>query len=407
MADYPQYPETPHERPQPPREEMSHPVRDSAGNSNTRLPIMVGLLAVLVGLLILPYLAERLQYAITRGRERAKVEIARGQLADLPEIASRYTLVAQAVAPSVVGIDTVRVVQPRDELAFLFRQPRLEAQGEGSGVIVDETGYIVTNYHVIDGATEASVKLSDGRVIRDVQLVGADPSTDIAVLKIDASGLTAAPWGDSEELQVGDPVLAIGNPFRLARTVTAGIISAKERRGVVGNIGYQDFLQTDAAVNPGNSGGPLVNMQGQVIGINTAIYGQAFQGISFAIPSQLAKEIYEQLRETGKVAERGWLGVEMAEITQELAQQFGLKTLRGALVARVLADSPAEEAGIEPGDVIVEWAGQEVTEPGDLALAVARTKPGTQTKVVVLRDGKRLEFTLKVGSRPLELQLPR
>jgi Do/DeqQ family serine protease len=368
---------------------------------------MLVLLAVLIGLLLLPYLAERIQYGITRGRERAMAEVARGQLADLPDIVSRYTIVAKAVAPSVVGIDTVRVIQPRDESAFFMRQPRWRAEGEGSGVIVDEAGYIVTNYHVIADATEASVKLSDGRIIRDVQLVGTDPTTDLAVLKIDASGLTAAPWGDSQELQVGDPVLAIGNPFQLERTVTAGIISAKERRGIVGNAGYQDFLQTDAAVNPGNSGGPLVNMKGQVVGINTAIYGQAFQGISFAIPSQLAKEIYEQLRETGEVAERGWLGVEMAEITPDLAEQLDLQSLRGALVAGVVADSPAEEAGIKPGDVIIQWDGEEISEPGDLALAVARTKPGTETRLLVLRDGKRREFTLKVGSRPAELRLRR
>ncbi|NUQ64542.1 MAG: trypsin-like peptidase domain-containing protein, partial [Pirellulales bacterium] len=325
MEEHPLPPETPHEPPEPPRREAVHPAK---GVSSPRLPLMLAFLVVLIGLLISPYLAEQIQYGLTRGRERARAEVARGELADSPDVASRYTLVAQAIAPSVVGIDTVRVVESRDEMAYLFHQPQLRAEGEGSGVIVDKAGYIITNYHVVDGATEASVKLSDGRVIRDVELVGTDPQTDIAVLRINASGLTAAPWGDSDELQVGAPVLAVGNPFGLERTVTAGIISAKERRGVVGNIGYQDFIQTDAAVNPGNSGGPLVNMKAEVVGINTAIYGRAYQGISFAIPSRLAHEVYDQLKATGKITERGWLGIQMAPITPELAEQFHLDTLQ-------------------------------------------------------------------------------
>ncbi len=367
---------------------------------------MLVLLALLLGLLITPYLAEKIQYGITRGRERARAEVARAALADMPDVASRYTTVAHAIAPCVVGIDTVRVVKSRDEMAYLFRSPQIN-QGEGSGVIIDDAGYILTNYHVIDGATEASVKLSDGRVIRDVHLVGTDPPTDLAVLKIDVSGLVSAPWGDSDELQVGAPVLAVGNPFGLERTVTAGIISAKERRGVVGNGGYQDFIQTDAAVNPGNSGGPLVNMRGEVVGINTAIYGRAYQGISFAIPSRMARDVYEQLKSTGKITQRGWLGVEMAPLTPELAEKLDLNTLQGALVAAVIDGAPAEKAGIRPGDLIVRWNGEEVSEAGDLALAVARTKPGTKAEVTVLRDGKQRKFSVEVGSRPLEMQLRR
>jgi serine protease Do len=366
------------------------------------MPIMVGLLTLLLGLLILPYVLEQIEYGITRGRQRAMADVARTELEKLPDVASRYPLVAQAVEPSVVGIDTVREVQSQDGLTRAF-QPRYQALGEGSGVIVDKEGYIITNYHVIEGAREASVKLSDGRVISDVALVGADRATDIAVLKINATGLTAAPWGDSDALQVGDPVLAIGNPFGLARTVTAGIISAKERRNVVDTT-YQDFLQTDAAVNPGNSGGPLVNMKGEVVGINTAIYGRSYQGISFAIPSRLAQDVYNQLRKTGRITERGFLGVDPQDITEEWAKRLDLKTLRGALVFGVVANSPAEKAGIKPGDVIVGWGDDQINEAGDLPLAVARTKPGTKVTVHLIRDGKEEQLTVEVGSRPLEMQ---
>ncbi|NLY00830.1 MAG: PDZ domain-containing protein [Rhodopirellula sp.] len=397
-----------HEPPRPPAEPvLAEPVLRRDRQASPHLPFMLVLLALLLGLLISPYIAEKIVYGVNRGRERARTEVARAALADMPDSASRYTIVAQAIAPSVVGIDTVRIVQSRDEMAFLFRQPRLEAQGEGSGVIIDEAGYIITNFHVIDGASEASVKLSDGRVIRDVQVVGADPPTDIAVLKIEASGLTAAPWGDSDELQVGAPVLAVGNPFGLERTVTAGIISAKDRRGVVGNVGYQDFLQTDAAVNPGNSGGPLVNMSGEVVGINTAIYGRAYQGISFAIPSRMARDVYDQLKATGKITQRGWLGIEMTPVTPQLAEQLNLNTIEGGLVAAVIEGSPAERAGIKPGDLIVRWNADPINEPGDLSLAVARTKPNTKAEVTVLRDGKEEKLTVEVGSRPLEIQLQR
>ncbi len=272
MDDHPQAPQS-DSRPEVTYAETYVPMGE---RRSARLPVMIGLLVLMLGLLILPSVLESIQYSVTRGRQRAIAEVARGELDKLPDLANRYRLVAQAVAPSVVGIDTVQVVQRQDQ--WNRRTRPYVAAGEGSGVIVDKRGYIITNFHVIDGASEAKVKLSDGQVISNVTLVGADPATDIAVLKINASGLIAAPWGDSDALQVGDPVLAIGNPFGFDRTVTAGIISATERHNVVGNGGYQDFIQTDAAVNPGNSGGPLVNMKGQVVGINTAIYGQSYRG---------------------------------------------------------------------------------------------------------------------------------
>ncbi len=203
----------------------------------------------------------------------------------------------------------------------------LREQDQGSGVIVDAEGYIITNYHVVDRASEVNVELSDGSK-HQAQVVGTDPATDLAVLKIGAANLTAAPWGKSSDLEVGDPVLAIGNPFGLARTVTAGILSATGRHAVVENVNYQDFLQTDAAVNPGNSGGPLVNMKGQIVGINTAIVGPTYQGISFAIPSDMVQQVYDQLIKSGKVA-RGWLGVSMKELPPEEAEKLGVQRRPG------------------------------------------------------------------------------
>ncbi len=368
-----------------------------------RLPWLMFLLFLAVSAILLPYLVEQVQFAITRGRARAEAEVARVQLAEFPEHISRYRIVAKAIEPSVVGIETSRPVAPgrEDELSELFghRFPRYRAEGKGSGVIVDEKGYVITNYHVIDKASEVLVKLSDGRTLRNVTVVGVDPLSDIAVLKVQAHGLTAAPWGDSERLEVGDPVLAVGSPFGLAQTVTAGIVSAKGRRGVVQDINYEDFLQTDAAVNPGNSGGPLVNLQGEVVGINTAIYGPAYLGISFAIPSQIARDVYQNLRDTGTVT-RGWLGVALQSLDDDLAERFGLEDGRGALVTAILPDSPAAQAALRMGDVIIEWNGKPVADPAALSFAVAATRIGSKAKVALIRDGKRVELEVTVAERP-------
>ena len=360
---------------------------------------MTWLLAFLVLLLILPHVAERVQFAITRGQQRAKAEVAQVVLENAPNSTSRFAWVAKRIEPSVVGIETSRLVaasSSNDEWSYLFPQG-----GEGSGVIVDEEGYIVTNYHVIHGAERVTVKLADERTTSKVRVVGADPAADLAVLKIDAGALVAAPWGDSESLEVGDEVLAIGNPYQFARTVTAGIVSAKGRQGVVGELGHQEFLQTDAAVNPGNSGGPLVNMMGEVVGINTAIFGPAYQGISFAIPSQAARDGYEQLRATGKVKPRGWLGVRMVEVDDSMASNLGLAEATGVQVLQVLRTSPAHQAGIQPGDVILEWNGQPIDDPAELSLAVVRTEVGSEATVELFRDGRPFEVAVKVGERPI------
>ena len=385
----------------PPASQPPH--HASAPPQGHRLPWLVFLLVLALVILVLPYFAEQIQFALTRGRARAEAEVARVQLAGIPEQVSQYRIVAKAIEPSVVGIETTQTVAParEDELSRMFgdRFPQYRAEGKGSGVIVDEQGYIITNFHVIDKASEVVVKLSDGRVVRNVTVVGVDPLSDLAVLKVQANGLVAAPWGDSQGLEVGDPVLAVGSPFGLAQTVTAGIVSAKGRRGVVQDINYEDFLQTDAAVNPGNSGGPLVNLKGEVVGINTAIYGPAYLGISFAIPSQIARDVYKKLRDTGTVA-RGWLGVALQSLDDELADRLGIDGTEGALVTGVLPESPAAKAGLRIGDVIVEWNGKTMVDPSALSFAVAATPIGSEATVVLLRDGERMELTVTVTQRP-------
>jgi len=379
------------------------PIRPPEYTPFRRLPWLLGLLAGLLVVLVLPHVVQEVQFAAARGRMLGEAEVAREILGELPEPEERFPLVVKAVEPSVVGIETVQVVDgrvPRDEWAFPLRGPyQLRAQGEGSGVIMDAEGYVVTNFHVIGRADKITVKLADERTVDDVQVVGVDPATDIAVLKIGASGLTAAKWGDSDAVDVGDSVLAVGNPFRLARTVTSGIISAKSRRGIVEDLSYQDFLQTDAAVNPGNSGGPLVNMSGEVVGINTAIYGERYQGISFAIPSHIAKDVYEKIKTTGTVA-RGWLGVGLAVFTEKSAARLGLEEPHGALVGSVVPGSPAEKAGIQIDDVIVHWNDEPIDDATDLRMAVAGTKIGSKAKVKLLRGGRTEEVTVTVGQRP-------
>lgn len=360
------------------------------------------MLFVLVALLVVPYLAEQIVYSITRGEELAKAEVAREELAQLPDAVNRYRLAAKVIGPSVVGVETIQLVggATADEWSPFGRQPRVGAAGEGSGVIVDEAGFILTNTHVVSQATQVTVRLSDGRTSR-ARIIGADPLSDLAVLRIDAGKLTPATWGDSGQLEVGDPVLAVGNPFGLAHTVTAGIVSAKDRRVDIEHAGYRDFLQTDAAVNPGNSGGPLVNLKGEVVGINTAIVGQAYQGISFAIPSRLAQEVYNRLKTTGKVT-RGWLGVAMQDLTEPLAEKLGVPEARGAIVASVVPDSPAKHAGIQRGDVIVKWGEHAIVDSNDLRSRVAQAKVDSKVPVTLYRDGQKREVTVAVSERPAQ-----
>jgi serine protease Do len=359
---------------------------------------LVGLLILLLAVWLLPPLVENVEFAFVRGRERAQVEVARAQLADhetMPFVQVSEQ-VAKSIGPSVVHIDTVQnFSMPQDDIAALFwGQPQHHvAQGQGSGVIIDGQGYVLTNNHVVEGASDMTVSLSDGRKV-DAELMGGDPLTDLAVLKINATGLTPAPWGDSEKLPVGAPVWAVGNPYGLDRSVTFGIISAKSRRGL-GATPYQEFLQTDAAVNPGNSGGPLVDASGQVVGINTAIVGRSYQGISFAIPSDTAREVYERLRERKPIV-RGDLGVQLEELSPPIAQKLGLKDVRGALVTDVYPGGPADQAGIERGDVIVGWNGQPVDNKTTLSFLVARTEVGSAAECMIVRDGQPVTKTVRV-----------
>jgi serine protease Do len=267
----------------------------------------------------------------------------------------------------------------------------------GSGFIVDPNGYIVTNNHVVERASKISVKLNDGRTI-DATVVGTDPQTDLAVLRINAANLPTVRFA-AGTVEVGDWVLAFGSPFGLEKTMTAGIISAEG--GVIGAGPYDNFLQTDAAINPGNSGGPLVNLRGEVVGVNTMIASQSggFQGVGFAIPAAMAEDVYRQLSKTGKVT-RGWLGVHIQGLTPELAKSFDLSSDKGVLVADVDPEGPAAKAGLKSGDVIVRYNGQAVQTPQELTLAVASSRVGVPSKVEVLRNGQSLALQVSIGERP-------
>lgn len=283
-------------------------------------------------------------------------------------------------------------------------QRRPQQSGLGSGVIVSADGYVLTNAHVVSGADEIKVSLTDGRELK-AKLVGADSKTDLAVVKIDATDLPAATFADSDQLEVGDRVLAIGNPFGIGQTVTAGMISALGRGvGIIDEgQGYEDFIQTDASINPGNSGGALTDMRGRVIGINTAILSRSggFQGIGLAIPTNLARNVLEQLVATGKVV-RGFIGVAVQSLTPAMAEQFKLKNADGALVSEVTPGSPAEKAGIKAGDVITDFNGKPVKDSRTLRLAVAAVAPGATANISVNRNGKTEKLTITVGNQPGE-----
>lgn len=317
-----------------------------------------------------------------------------------------FSEVSQKVTPAVVNIQAARVrrvpqLGPMFEDFFgeLFkRHPQRQRQTKslGSGVIISAAGYILTNEHVVKGAEEIKVKLADGRIF-DGELIGTDPDTDVAVLKIeDSDKLPVAVLGDSDALQVGQWALAIGNPFGLDSTLTVGVISATGRTDI-GIEAFEDFIQTDASINPGNSGGPLLNIYGEVIGINTAIVASG-QGIGFAIPINLARLIAGQLMENGEVV-RGYLGVGIQPLSPALAESFGLDRATGALVNQVLVDSPASVAGLRRGDLLLTYNGREISGVRSLQLLVANTPAGGTAKLGILRDGQRLELTVTITSR--------
>jgi len=329
--------------------------------------------------------------------------------------------IAKAVKPAVVNIFATRNGKgeggmqglPFDDPFFRrffgeefnkrFEVPReRKERGMGSGIIVDAGGVIITNNHVVSKADEIKVFLSDKREFK-AKLIGTDAKTDVAVLKIDASGLATVPWADSDKLEVGEFVLAVGNPFGLTQTVTLGIVSALGRSAGIAE--YEDFIQTDAAINPGNSGGALVNVRGELVGINTAIYSQSGgnMGIGFAVPSNMAHSIMTQLVQHGKVV-RGWLGVSIQELTPELATQFGVpKETKGVLVSDVMDDSPAKKSGFERGDVILEYDGRSMDSPTQLRNAVAQTVVGKKVSIKFIREKKAKTAELTIGEQPKNL----
>jgi serine protease Do len=332
-----------------------------------------------------------------------------------------FAPLAQQVMPAVVNINTTKNIPARtqrrqfprgqDPFEQFFGEDFWERFGGrrgpskqrslGSGFVIDESGYIVTNRHVVEGADDIDVQFSSGKSYK-AKLVGEDAKTDVALLKIKPDAkIPIVPLGDSDKLQVGDWVLAVGNPFGLSHTVTAGIVSARDR--VIGAGPYDDFIQTDASINPGNSGGPLFDQHGRVIGINTAIFSQSGGniGIGFATPINLAKLVVDQLRTTGKVT-RGWLGVSIQPLGPDLRQALGLGDTEGALIADVIPKSPAEAGGLKRGDVVIAIEGKPITEPGQLSRTIATMSPGATAQLRVVRDGKERTVDIKVGKQPAE-----
>ena len=328
----------------------------------------------------------------------------------VPDRAITYRGAANKAMPSVVNIFTSKDVrasrQPllSDPLFRRFFGGKLEdepqrASSLGSGVIVGAEGFILTNHHVIEAADEIDIALADGRKLR-AKLVGTDPETDLAVLRVEGDALPAVTFGQAESMQVGDVVLAIGNPFGVGQTVTMGIVSAVGRSHLGINT-FENFIQTDAAINPGNSGGALVDSNGNLVGINSAIYSRSggSMGIGFAIPVSLARQVMDQIIASGSVV-RGWIGVEVQELTAELAESFKLQSTAGTLIAGVLRNGPADHAGVKPGDILLSVDGKSVTDSSSMLNLVAALQPGKIARVQVVRNGKKMDLDLTVGKRP-------
>ena len=397
-------------------------------NETTQKPRLIdrGLKILLVATLLVagayhfPTAVSQFAYAIDRGQSLAAAE----ELKTAGDLSTAFKSVAKKLKPSVVSISSVKRLggatpQIRrfggdqrgmpdefrrffgdDFLDRFFQMPSprrgFQQQGLGTGVIVNEDGFIVTNNHVVDGADEVTVTLSDKRKFV-AEVIGTDRPTDVAVLKIDADNLQAAGWGQSDDLEVGDWVLAIGSPFGLEQTVTAGIVSAVGRAGV-GITDYEDFIQTDAAINPGNSGGPLVNLRGEVIGINTAIASRTGGnlGVGFAIPSDMAQRVMQTLIDDGSV-QRGYIGAMIQDLDEDLASSFGYDKTEGVLIGDVVDDGPADQAGLKAGDIVIEYDGEAMRDANEFRNAVAATNADADRKIKVFRDGSEQVFTIKIG----------
>lgn len=385
-------------------------------------PVLIGVLGAIVLLNAFPQLIGRPAPAPSAPLELSPpTPEAQGEPRDAPEVRQAEPLTrqqgpvsyAQAVAraaPAVVNVYSSRVVE-REEHPLMsdpfFRQffgdetPRRQRMlsSLGSGVIVSDDGYVLTNHHVIRGADQIQVALRDGRETL-AEVIGTDPESDLAVLRIALDDLPVIELTDTTRIAIGDVSLAIGNPFGVGQTVTMGIISATGRSHL-GLNAYEDFIQTDAAINPGNSGGALVNAEGALIGINTAIFSRSggSQGIGFAIPANLARDILEELVVKGRVI-RGWMGIEAQELNQELAASFGLASPVGVVIAGVVPDGPGDRAGLQPGDVLLEVDGEPVLDPRQTMSDIAAEAPGTRLPLTVVRGGERREMTIELGERP-------
>ncbi|MDR1486248.1 MAG: trypsin-like peptidase domain-containing protein [Planctomycetaceae bacterium] len=359
---------------------------------------LIALGVVLLTISMTHWLAEQIVYSINRGAERAKAEVAKEFLADVPLPEQRIPWVVKKVAPSVVSIR-------------VYTQPRTGdfGVGIGTGVIVDSQGstsYILTNHHVVDKARLFAVQFSDGQTISDVEVIGFDSDTDLAVLRIGQSHSSSIEWGDSRKINVGEQVVAIGNPFGLGNTVTSGIISSTERYNPnQSGSRSHEMLQTDAAINPGNSGGPLVNLNGELIGINTTIFSQngGNQGIGFAIPSLLAKHVYNEIRANGKV-EHGWLGIIMMPTTDDLAKLHGWEVPRGVIVRDFTPFSPARDSGIKRNDILLKWGEIEIRNPLHLSHLIVLSRAEKTETIELIRNGETKKIKIKLGKRPVSIK---
>lgn len=388
---------TSHVRAQLQREQQAH-----APWTQALLTMVMLALTLAAARFLVPSIIEEGRYAWRRGQLRAEYETSTDGLKNvgMDQLSNAYQMVTQRVGPSVVHIEVLRAPTVSEEALLAMRSGRTvmpQQNDQGSGVVVDASGYVLTNHHVIADSERITVGLSDGRRVR-AEVVGTDPLTDLALLKVEADGLMPIEWGDSEATEVGIPVWAVGSPFGLDRTVTFGILSGKNRAAKAGTS-YQDFMQSDVAVNPGNSGGPLVDSRGRLIGINTAIVGDTYRGVSFSVPSNVARSVFERLRETGRY-ERGWLGVELAEVPDELIHGVS-NPHRGAMVRR-LADlsSPAAMAGLISGDIIVRFDGRDVSDVGSLMRMVGNCPAGQSANLEVLRNGSFEQISVEIGARP-------
>lgn len=369
---------------------------------------------------LMPNLVSRFAYAVERGQSVAAYE----HLGTAVDLSNSFKHVSRALKPSVVSISSIKRITTTPQIRsfgnrpmpdqfrqffgddlfdrFMFEMPtpqrQFQQQGLGTGVILSEDGYLVTNHHVIADADEIKVTLSDKRQF-SAEIVGSDRATDLAVLKIDANGLSAAHWGDSQYLEVGDWVIAIGSPFGLEQTVTAGIVSATGRANV-GITDYEDFIQTDAAINPGNSGGPLVNLRGEVVGINTAIASRngGNMGIGFAIPSDMAHTVIDKLIDYGQV-ERGFIGASIQDLSAGLAESFDYGSTEGVLIGDLVVDGPAAKAGLKPGDIVQELDGEPMGSASQLRNAVASLPAGERATIKVFRDGESRDLEVEIEAR--------